>query len=77
MLANETILHRVSIAFLETNLDPRAFVRCHRSAIVRLSAIKEIKTLDDGQMIIGLKNGASTKLSATYKTALLEMIEQQ
>jgi two-component system LytT family response regulator len=77
MLANETILHRVSIAFLEMNLDPKAFVRCHRSAIVRVSAIKEIKTLDDGQMIIGLKNGATTKLSASYKTALIEMIEQQ
>jgi two-component system LytT family response regulator len=77
MLENETILHRVSVGFLEANLDPKAFVRCHRSAIVRVSAIKEIKTQDDGQMLIGLKNGATTKLSATYKATLFEMIEQQ
>lgn len=77
MLENEAILHRVSVGFLETNLDPKAFVRCHRSAIVRVSAIKEIRTLDDGQMVIGLRNGATTKLSATFKAALFEMIEQQ
>ncbi len=77
MLTNEQILHRVSIGFLEENLDPRQFVRCHRSAIVRVAAVKEIKTLDDGQMILGLKNGDTTKLSATYKANLFAMIEQQ
>jgi two-component system, LytTR family, response regulator len=77
MLAGEKILHRVSIGFLETNLDPRLFVRCHRSAIVRVSAIKEIKTLDDGQMLIGLKNGDTTKLSLSYKAAVFETIERQ
>jgi two-component system, LytTR family, response regulator len=77
MLANEKILHRVSIGFLETNLDPRQFVRCHRSAIVRVAAIREIKTLGDGQMVIGLKNGDTTKLSLTHKANVLAMIEQQ
>jgi two-component system LytT family response regulator len=77
MLADEKILHRVSIGFLETNLDPRMFVRCHRSSIVRVSAIKEIKTLDDGQIVIGLKNGDTTKLSLSYKAAVFETIEQQ
>jgi two-component system LytT family response regulator len=77
MLAGEKILHRVSIGFLEENLDPRQFVRCHRSAIVRVSAIKDIKTGDDGQMMIGLKNGDTAKLSLTYKANLFDMIEQQ
>ncbi|MET0357272.1 MAG: LytTR family DNA-binding domain-containing protein [Cellvibrio sp.] len=77
MLQKETHLHRVSISFLESNLDPKEFVRCHRSAIVRLSAIKEIKTQDDGQLIIGLENGDSTKLSQTYKDSVLQIIEQQ
>lgn len=77
MLAKEKYLHRVSISFLEANLNPKEFVRCHRSAIVRLSAIKEIKTQDDGQLIIGLENGDSTKLSHTYKDNVLHIIEQQ
>jgi two-component system, LytTR family, response regulator len=74
MLAKEKYLHRVSISFLETNLDPQDFVRCHRSAIVRLSAIKEIKTLDDSQGVIRLENGDSTKLSQTYKDTILDRI---
>ncbi|MES2581423.1 MAG: LytTR family DNA-binding domain-containing protein [Pseudomonadota bacterium] len=77
MLAQERILHRVSIGFLEENLNPTHFVRCHRSAMVRVSAVKEIKTSDDGQMLMGLENGDSTKLSQTYKDHLFAMIEQQ
>ena len=77
MLESEKVLHRVSIGFLEENLDPQQFVRCHRSALVRVSAIKEIKTLEDGQMTIGLKNGDTTKLSLTYKASLFAAIEQQ
>lgn len=75
MLAKEKYLHRVSISFLESNLDPESFARCHRSAIVRVSAIKEIKTLDEGQYLIRLENGDTTKLSQTYKDSLLSRIE--
>lgn len=77
MLDNEKILHRVSMNFLESNLNPQHFVRCHRSAMVRVCAVREIKTLDDGQMVIGLANGESTKLSQTYKDHLLAMVERQ
>lgn len=77
VLTQEKILHRVSINFLEENLDPDLFVRCHRSAIVRLAAIKSIKTQDDSQLVIDLKNGDTTKLSPTYKDKLLSSIERQ
>jgi two-component system, LytTR family, response regulator len=75
MLAKEKYLYRVPISFLESNLDPEKFARCHRSAIVRLSAIKEIKILDDGQFQIRLENGDTTKLSQTYKDSILGRIE--
>lgn len=75
MLAKEKYLHRVSISFLETNLNPEDFARCHRSAIVRLSAIKEIKILDD-QFLIRLENGDTTKLSQTYKNSILNQIDK-
>lgn len=77
VLNDEHILHRVSLGFLEENLDPGQFVRCHRGAIVRVSAIRDIKTFDDGQMVIGLKNGDTPKLSLSYKANLLAMIERQ
>ncbi|MFP5392820.1 MAG: LytR/AlgR family response regulator transcription factor [Gammaproteobacteria bacterium] len=77
ILADEKILHRVSLGFLEENLDPGQFVRCHRGAIVRVAAIREIKTWDDGQMTLGLKNGDTPKLSPAYKAGVLAAIERQ
>lgn len=71
MLENEKYLHRVPMTFLEENLDPQIFSRCHRSAIVRLSSIKEIRSQDDGQFTLVLKNGDTLKLSQTYKDDLL------
>ncbi len=76
MLAGESHLHRVSLSALEESLDPAVFARCHRSAIVRLSAIKEIKTLDDGQFQLGLENGDTVKLSQTYKDTILVSLER-
>src|SRR6187431_399587 len=76
MLANEKYLHRVPMNFLEENLDPTLFARCHRSAIVRLFAVKEIRSLDDGQFTLGLKNGETIKLSQTYRDSLIARIEK-
>ena len=75
ILGNEQYLHRVSISFLEDNLDPTEFIRCHRSAIVRLSSIKEIKAIDETRSMLVLKNGDTAKLSQTYKEAILKQIE--
>lgn len=75
MLEKEKYLHRVSLSFLEDNLDPKEFVRCHRSAIVRLSSIREIKTIDEAQFLLVLENGDTAKLSQTYKEAILKRIE--
>ncbi len=76
MLENEKYLHRVPINFLQENLDPDVFVRCHRSAIVRLSAVKEIRCQDDGRMSLGLKNNDALQLSQTYKDTILEKLER-
>lgn len=76
ILHNEKYLHRVPMTYLEENLDPNIFSRCHRSAIVRLSSIKEIRSQDDGQFTLTLKNGDTLKLSQTYKETILASIEQ-
>ncbi len=72
MLADSSQLHRVTISYLEENLNPKEFIRCHRSAIVRLTAITEVKILDDGQHRIYLSNGNFTSLSQTYKESVLK-----
>ena len=76
MLDDEKYLHRVPMNFLQENLDPNVFVRCHRSAIVRLSAIKDIKSQDDNRLSLGLKNGDTLQLSQTYKYNIIEQLER-
>jgi len=76
ILENEKYLHRVPMTYLEENIDPDIFARCHRSAIVRLSSIKEIRSQDDGQSILVLRNGDTLKLSQTYRDRLLASIEK-
>src|SRR4051812_32292953 len=48
---------------LESTLDPRAFIRAHRSAIVRLDAIREIQPWFNGGLVLLLRSGAKVQVS--------------
>ncbi len=67
-------LHRVSLTFLETQLAASQFCRVHRSAIVKLSEVKEIKTLDDNSHQLILSNGSEVKISSAYKSRLFDRL---
>lgn len=64
-----------TIAELEQKLDPRRFVRIHRSTIVNAAAIKELYNWFGGRMLIRLKDGktelgVSRERSAELKSRL-------
>ncbi|HZJ68011.1 MAG TPA: LytTR family DNA-binding domain-containing protein [Kofleriaceae bacterium] len=42
-------LHRQPISSLEAELDPRAFARIDRSAIVNLARVRELRRRSDGR----------------------------
>jgi two-component system, LytTR family, response regulator len=58
-------LVRDSLKAMERKLDPERFARVHRSAIVNLSSIAELKPLDHGDYEVTLRDG--TRLTATRK----------
>jgi two-component system LytT family response regulator len=58
-------LVRDSLKAMEKKLDPERFARVHRSAIVNLSSIAELKPLDHGDYEVTLRDG--TQLTATRK----------
>lgn len=66
-------LHRVSLSFLETKLDGQEFCRVHRSAIVKISVIEEVKTADDQHRLL-LTNGDEVRVSPAYKDRLWERL---
>lgn len=71
--AAQTYLSTKGITELEKKLNPQWFQRVHRSAIIALSAIKEVFREPTGPQIV-LKNGTVLKVSRSYTEAIRKLI---
>ncbi|NNE99189.1 MAG: response regulator transcription factor [Pyrinomonadaceae bacterium] len=60
-------LMRGTLKSLESKLDPEKFLRIHRSTIVNIAAVKELKSHFHGEYVVILKNGERLKLSRSYR----------
>lgn len=69
-VGGSTHLMRETMTNVERQLDPARFVRIHRSAIVNLDRIEEMKPACRGEYEVVLENGHSLKLSRTYRAEL-------
>jgi two-component system LytT family response regulator len=56
-------LVRCTLATFAEKLDPACFARVHRSAVVNVDRIREIKTLHSGKIVVGLMNGDTIPVS--------------
>lgn len=63
-------LLRESMARLEESLDPRRFMRIHRSAIVNLDRIRELRPDANGESSVVLHDGTRLRLSRGKKEQL-------
>lgn len=68
------ILAREPLKALEDRLDPSAFVRIHRSAIVNTAWIKAIEPLASGDQRLVLTDGTVLRVSRTHRAALMRRI---
>jgi two-component system LytT family response regulator len=59
------LLH-VPIATLEASLDPKDFLRIHRSTIVNVRHVRELETGAHGEFIVVLQGGAKLQSSRSY-----------
>jgi len=66
----ETHLLRETMARLEEKLDPEMFLRVHRSSIVNLQHIKEVRTEADGEYAVVLVNGEKLTMSRGYRSRI-------
>jgi two-component system, LytTR family, response regulator len=64
-------LVRCTMADLEAQLDPAKFSRIHRSALVNLDRIREIRPAWHGDFDVILEDGTQLKLSRHYRDRLL------
>jgi len=63
----ETFEIRSSLARLEAELDPKRFVRVHKSHVVNISRVAEVVPWVSGDWRIRLQDGAEVNLSRRYR----------
>jgi len=72
--AKKAHLLRETISSLEAQLDPKKFLRIHRSSIVRIDRIQELQPWFHGEYRIILQNGTQLTLSRNYRDKLQEAL---
>ena len=68
--AKKSHLLRETISSLEAQLDPRKFVRIHRSTIVNLARVRELQSWSHGEYRVILYDGKELTLSRNYRENL-------
>jgi two-component system LytT family response regulator len=72
--AGRKYLVRDTMKMVEQQLDPSAFVRIHRSAIVNLVRVRELRPLFHGDYQVILADGVRLTLSRTYRENVLRRV---
>lgn len=70
-------LIRESLNSLEQRLTPGAFLRIHRSAVVRLNRIATLSSLPNRDCSVTLQNGTSLRVSRTYSDHLRRLLRKR
>ena len=65
---------RTTLDRLEERLDPRAFVRVHRSTIVRVDRVTELQPWSHGDYVVVLRGGDRVRLSRRYRDRLEQFL---
>ena len=69
-------LIRESLASLEQRLDPDRFIRVHRSAIVRLDRVREMRSVSAGESVLVLRDGTRVPVSRRRREQVAELIRR-
>ena len=70
----QTYILRETMKDLERRLDPKRFQRIHRSTIVNLDQVKEVKPHTNGECFLTLSSGAQVKVSRSYRDVVARFV---
>ncbi|MFZ5748037.1 MAG: LytR/AlgR family response regulator transcription factor [Pseudomonadota bacterium] len=65
---------RETMKDLEKRLDPRRFQRVHRSTIVNLDLVRQVKPHTNGECFLVLDSGAQVKVSRSYRDVVARFV---
>lgn len=72
--ADNTLVLRETMKDLEKRLDPRRFQRVHRSTIVNLDQVKQVKPHTNGECFLILDSGSQVKVSRSYRDVVARFV---
>ena len=71
---DNTLILRETMKDLEKRLDPRRFQRVHRSTIVNLDLVKQVKPHTNGECFLVLNSGTQVKVSRSYRDVVARFV---
>jgi len=71
---DNSLVLRETMKDLEKRLDPRRFQRVHRSTIVNLDLVKQVKPHTNGECFLVLESGSSVKVSRSYRDVVARFV---
>lgn len=66
-------LIRSTLNQLEASLDPRRFVRIHRTSVVNLSRVARLEPWFSGDMVVTMASGTKLRLSRSHREAFYQV----
>ena len=69
--AGHSHLIRTTMGELEAQLDPSQFARIHRSTIVNIDRVKDVRSCEHDEYIVTLVDGKTLRMGRTYRHRLL------
>jgi two-component system, LytTR family, response regulator len=72
--ADNSLILRETMKDLEKRLDPRTFQRVHRSTIVNLDLVRQVKPHTNGECFLVLDSGAQVKVSRSYRDVVARFV---
>ncbi len=71
---DNSLVLRETMKDLERRLDPRKFQRVHRSTIVNLDQVRQVKPHTNGECFLVLESGAEVKVSRSYRDVVARFV---
>jgi len=72
--SDNTLILRETMKDLEKRLDPRRFQRVHRSTIVNLDQVKQVRPHTNGECFLVLSSGNEVKVSRSYREVVARFV---
>ena len=71
---DNSLILRETMKDLEKRLDPKNFQRVHRSKIVNLNRVRQVKPHTNGECFLILDSGAQVKVSRSYRDVVARFV---